>query len=489
MSSSSSPVLSRPLVRQLLAVVLLGTSDFDAFCLDYFADIHRDFDAGMDRTAKMNGLLLKADLTQIVKCLELARPALFSKYSGILNNTTSPIKRLSIEQAQAQCLAKYISDRNTLIQYKQDTTEVSLLIANAARALRRGASLNVGEVIDEQFELLRLIGEGTFADVWEARNLSPDDLIPETVAIKVLHGNHARDASRVRRFTHGASQMQGLPNANIVHIYRSTTEYEGFYYFVMEYVGGGDLHQAVLRDVRGAKRMAFLQAVLQAGTALQFAHERNLVHRDVKPQNILLDEQGNARLADFDLVLNIQDEANGRMTRTSMGLGTLNYAAPEQLENAAHVDCRADIYGLARTAMFVIYGGELPRKSIEDRHNFLQGLQVEAAIRGVLERATEWDREDRYQTIMELCASLQPLVPKNDGNSLRAGEGCRRKSLAEEVRDLEFRRMREALLESNGVIAAAARILQMPERTFYKKLREFKLVADWWKRDDASVSV
>lgn len=259
-----------------------------------------------------------------------------------------------------------------------------------------------------RFQLVRRLGEGTFADVWEARNLRVDEDVPEMVAIKVLHGNQSRDNNRRERFSNGAAQMNALLHKHIVRVFGKISEYEGFFYFPMEYLPSGDLYSAVQADALKAPRLKWLRAILQVGSALSFAHDRGLIHRDVKPHNILLDEGGNAHLTDFDLAL---AREHSRMTRTKMALGTLAYAAPEQLDDAAHVDIRADIYGLGRTTLFLLFASDLPSESLHRREHFLKKLIPDSELRMVLSKATNWEPSLRYSSIMEYCDELRKFFP------------------------------------------------------------------------------
>jgi len=145
----------------------------------------------------------------------------------------------------------------------------------------------------------------------------------------------------------------------------------GFLFFVMEHLSGGDLRRAVLDG--HFDREGVLRIVREVGEALAFAHARNVVHRDVKPGNVLLDAEGHAKLTDFDLVRAV-DTTGG--TRTGM-MGTVVYAAPELLYKAQKADARADVYGLGMTAIFALTGEDLPLDVLRDAASFVVGLEVD----------------------------------------------------------------------------------------------------------------
>ncbi len=148
------------------------------------------------------------------------------------------------------------------------------------------------------------------------------------MAIKVLHAQYSGDSTRRERFFRGARQMALLHHQNVVRVIEEECEDGGFQFYVMEYIGGGTFRQAVLDDILSLEER--LRVILEVGEALVLAHGRSVIHRDVKPANILLDEDGRPKLTDFDLV-RAADTTGG--TRTQGMLGTFLYTAPESLSN------------------------------------------------------------------------------------------------------------------------------------------------------------
>jgi serine/threonine protein kinase len=231
------------------------------------------------------------------------------------------------------------------------TDDVDREILNLRRALRAGGQLHAGDALGNgRYTLVRRLGKGGFAIVWEAHDTVRD----ERVAIKVLHPELARDTSRLERFFRGAREMAELTHEAVVRVLEQHGEDDGWHYFVMEFMPGGDLRQAVL-DKRVGARDA-LAIVLQVGSSLGAAHAKGLIHRDVKPANVLLDLSGQSKLTDFDLVA-AADTTGG--TRTG-AMGTFLYAAPEILDRPQDADVRADVFGLGMTAVFGLYGRDLP---------------------------------------------------------------------------------------------------------------------------------
>ena len=175
----------------------------------------------------------------------------------------------------------------------QDTRSTQIKIAELKRRLREGGRLRAGDYLkDNRFQLIKPLKDGGFGQVWK----SYDEHRKAVVAIKVLHGQFADDRTRRERFFRGARYMQALDHPNIVRVFEGALEDSGYYFFVMEYLECGDFRQAVLDNRIPAEQR--LSLILAVGAALQFAHEHELVHRDVKPENIILDGQQKPKLTD-----------------------------------------------------------------------------------------------------------------------------------------------------------------------------------------------
>jgi serine/threonine protein kinase len=271
------------------------------------------------------------------------------------------------------------------------------------RQLRGGPQLKPGDWLSDRYRLLEDVGHGGFGTVWRAFDVKTN----QEVAVKVLHGHLCDSAERRKRFGRGVRAMQRLTHPNIVRILNEEGEDGGYHYFVMEYVPGGTFAQAVTSGALTAEQR--IQAVLQVGDALAFAHDRGVVHRDVSPDNILMDAPGGAvRLTDFDLVL--LDDSTG-CTRTAAHMGKPVYAAPECLESANEADARCDVYSLGMTAVFALHGKKLP-SLMSNRKKFFQDLACPAAVRRVLARAAKPGRDERFASMKEFCCALRRVLTK-----------------------------------------------------------------------------
>ncbi len=286
-----------------------------------------------------------------------------------------------------------------------DTTGINGEILSLRRRIREGGQLRAGDSLsDGRYLLIDRLGQGGFSVVWKAYDRERQT----TVAIKVLHPNMSGDRARVERFFRGARTMSELRHESVICILEPNGKDGGFLYFVMEFLSGGDLRQAVLE-----KRTApsdVISIVLRVGAALSAAHAKGLIHRDVKPANIILDAQGKSKLTDFDLV---SDKNTTGGTRTG-AMGTFIYAAPELLDRPQDADLRADVYGLGMTAVFGLYGDDLPVQAFQDSQTFVKKVKANEAIKTVLTRAVDWDPAARFFEMKKFCEALQEATEADE---------------------------------------------------------------------------
>jgi len=171
---------------------------------------------------------------------------------------------------------------------------------------------------------------------------------------------------------------------------------------------GGNLHEYVVNGKRSTEEL--LALICQVGEALQFAHDRGYVHRDVKPANILLHEN-RAYLADFDLVKG-SDTTGG--TRTNAGMGSFLYASPELLSSAQDAGKEADVYGLGMTTLFALYGEVLPGITVRDSSPLIQALTCGNTIKRAISQAVAWQVEERTSSVAEFCKALLADESQNE---------------------------------------------------------------------------
>jgi eukaryotic-like serine/threonine-protein kinase len=195
--------------------------------------------------------------------------------------------------------------------------------------------VTAGRVLADRYELTRLLGRGGMAEVWAARDLT----LGREVAIKVLLERFREDAGFVSRFNDEARNVARLNHPNLVAVYDTGTD-QGQPYIVMELVEGRSLQEAI--SAGGLTEDRALEVCADVCSALQYAHTRGLIHRDVKPGNILLADDGAVKVTDFGIARAIDSDT---VTRTAAVLGTAAYLSPEQAQGL-DLDARSDLYSL-----------------------------------------------------------------------------------------------------------------------------------------------
>jgi beta-lactam-binding protein with PASTA domain/tRNA A-37 threonylcarbamoyl transferase component Bud32 len=207
----------------------------------------------------------------------------------------------------------------------------------------------IGRVFDERYEVVRELGSGGMAEVY----LANDQLLGRQVALKILSARYAHDEQFVERFRREASSAAGLNHPNIVQIY-DRGEAEGTYYIAMEYLDGRSLKDIILKYAPLSPDLVMSISV-QILEALRFAHRRDVIHRDIKPQNIIVDNDGRVKVTDFGIA-----RAGSASTMTEAGsiIGTAHYLSPEQAQGLP-VEAASDLYSLG-VVMYEMVTGKLP---------------------------------------------------------------------------------------------------------------------------------
>jgi serine/threonine protein kinase len=283
--------------------------------------------------------------------------------------------------------------------------------AAAVPAVVAGAGMTLGK-----YTLLERVGQGSLGTVW--RSLHPDLGVP--VAVKVLRSEWVgQSAAHVERFLREARTAAQLNHPHVVRVYDAGFA-QGLYFLVMEFVEGGDVGE-LLRQAGGklpiARAVAIITAVAQA---LQAAAELGIVHRDIKPDNILLDRKGTPKLADLGLARQLSDTEQPALTGGGQGLGTPLYIAPEQALGEGQPDARADIYSLGATFYHLVTGAPPftggTAYQIVHRHAHApivdpreRNPEISAALAGIIQRMLAKDPADRYPAAADLLADLARL--------------------------------------------------------------------------------
>ena len=257
-----------------------------------------------------------------------------------------------------------------------------------------------------QLESLSLIGKGGMGAVYQARQ----PVLDRIVALKILPPQTAGGPDFAERFNREARALARLNHPNIVTVHEFG-QVQGMPFFIMEYVDGLNLRQ-LERAGKLTPREA-LQIVPQICEALQFAHDAGIVHRDIKPDNILLDKKGRVKIADFGIAKILGTPPETGVPETQGAIGTPHYMAPEQVEKPQSVDHRADIFSLG-VVFYEMLTGELPLGKFAPPSAAPRGVRVDVRLDEVVLRALEKEPDRRYQhasqvkTAVETIASTPP---------------------------------------------------------------------------------
>lgn len=252
-------------------------------------------------------------------------------------------------------------------------------------------------------EIVELIGQGGMGVVYKARQPKLD----RVVALKILPQSLAADPTFTERFIREGRVLAKLNHPNIVTIH-DFGESNGFFYLLMEYVSGVNLRQA-MKAGRFTPAQA-LSLIPEICEALQYAHTQGVLHRDVKPENILLDTAGRVKIADFGIA-KLVTEAHTEALTGSGTIGTPHYMAPEQIERPGEVDHRADIYSLG-VVLYELLTGELPIGHFPPPS---RKTPVNPEVDALVLRALEKERERRYQSAGEVKTKVEEVTNSNRG--------------------------------------------------------------------------
>ena len=269
----------------------------------------------------------------------------------------------------------------------------------------------IGTVLSGRYRLEAKLGSGGMSTVYLAR----DETLDRPVAVKVMHREMSEQPDQLERFRQEARAVAKLSNPNVVSVI-DAGEDEGHPYIVFEYVKGETLKQRIAR-VGALDTQEALAYAIEIARGLSVAHARQMVHRDIKPQNVLIDEEGRAKLTDFGISRQLEQDG---MTATGRVLGTTDYVAPEQAMGRG-VDPRSDIYSLG-VVLYEMLVGQVPfhadsQVGVAMKHvnEDLPDVQrrrpeVSAAAALVVERSTAKNADERYQSIGEMIDDLETAL-------------------------------------------------------------------------------
>jgi serine/threonine-protein kinase len=323
----------------------------------------------------------------------------------------------------------------------------------------------VGTLLSDRYRLEARIGHGGMSTVYRAF----DTVLERPVAIKLMHREIARDGDQLERFRREARSVAQLNHQHIVTVI-DAGEDDGTPYIVLEYVEGETLKDRIRRF----GRLPIVEAIayaIEIARALGCAHERGIVHRDIKPQNVLVDLEGSAKVTDFGIARSLAEEG---LTADGRVLGTTDYVSPEQALGHA-VTGQSDLYSLG-IVLYEMLTGDVPfkgenqvavaMKHVREELPDVRTLrpEVSAAVAAVLDRATDKDLDRRYLDASSLVADLEDVLAIETSRAghvsgeatavLRTLSGDKRRRLPLRMRVPRIVVALLLLLAAGGVVAA-----------------------------------
>lgn len=279
--------------------------------------------------------------------------------------------------------------------------------------------LTKGQKINDRYEIIKTIGEGGMANVY----LANDTILDRKVAIKVLRGDLSNDEKFIRRFQREALSVSNLSHPNIVEVY-DVGEEDGQYYIVMEYIEGKTLKQ-LLKKRETLTLPEVIDIMLQLTDGLAHAHESYIIHRDIKPQNIMILDNGLVKITDFGIAMALNAT---QLTQTNSVMGSVHYLPPEQA-NGKSATVKSDIYSLG-ILMYELITGSVPFKGDNAVEIALKHMKekipsirkqnptIPQSVENIVIKATAKNPRNRYDSVKEMHDDLEVCMEKENAKKV-----------------------------------------------------------------------
>ena len=274
--------------------------------------------------------------------------------------------------------------------------------------------MSTKNMIANRYEVIQHIGQGGMADVF----LAIDTILNRHVAVKILRADLSGDAVSILRFEREAQAATALAHPNIVEVY-DVGDYKGHHYIVMEYVPGKTLKQ-IIRERGPLMNEEGIDIMKQLVSAIAEAHKRGIIHRDIKPQNVIVKSDGSIKILDFGIAT---AKGSMQLTQANNVMGSVHYLAPE-LARGAQASVQSDVYALG-IVMFELFAGDVPFKAeqavqialmhMRDPLPSLRAINpmVPQSIENIVLKAAAKNPEDRYRSAGEMLCDLETcLLPE-----------------------------------------------------------------------------
>ena len=279
--------------------------------------------------------------------------------------------------------------------------------------------LTKGQKINDRYEIIKTIGEGGMANVY----LANDTILDRKVAIKVLRGDLSNDEKFIRRFQREALSVSNLSHPNIVEVY-DVGEEDGQYYIVMEYIEGKTLKQ-LLKKRETLTLPEVIDIMLQLTDGLAHAQESYIIHRDIKPQNIMILDNGLVKITDFGIAMALNAT---QLTQTNSVMGSVHYLPPEQA-NGKSATVKSDIYSLG-ILMYELITGSVPFKGDNAVEIALKHMKekipsirkqnptIPQSVENIVIKATAKNPRNRYDSVKEMHDDIEVCMEKENAKKV-----------------------------------------------------------------------
>lgn len=274
-----------------------------------------------------------------------------------------------------------------------------------------------GKLLGNRYEIIKKIGNGGMATVYKAK----DKVLKRNVAVKILRDEFTTDEEFIKRFEGEAQSAARLTHANIVSIYDVGVE-GNLYYIVMELIQGKTLKEIILEEEGPLPWKWSLNIAIQIASALEVAHRNNIIHRDIKPHNIMITEDGVAKVTDFGIAKAV---SNSTITAFGTTLGSVHYFSPEHARGG-YTDSKSDLYSLG-VVMYEMVTGKVPFDADTPVSIALKHMQEEPvppikvnkeipfAVNQIILKAMKKDPNERYQNASEMIKDLNIALKRPEG--------------------------------------------------------------------------
>ena len=277
-----------------------------------------------------------------------------------------------------------------------------------------------GQKINDRYQIIKSIGEGGMANVY----LALDTILDRNVAVKVLRGDLAHDEKFVRRFQREALAASSLSHPNIVEVY-DVGEDNGNYYIVMEYIEGRQLKQLLKKREKLTLTEA-IDIMMQVTDGMSTAHDAYIIHRDIKPQNIMILDNGMVKITDFGIAMAMNST---QLTQTNSVMGSVHYLPPEQA-NGKSATLQSDVYSMGML-MYELISGKLPYKGDNAVEIALKHLkepfpsirekmpEIPQSVENIILKATAKNPKNRYSDAREMFNDLRTCLDESRENEAK----------------------------------------------------------------------